>query len=365
MKFFKKTTSVVLSVLMVSNFTFCRALEQPTDSEENKESSSIFSYIIAGASSVASAIGLFALYHFVFGRDSEQNSEPNKNPEPSDSHNLNDSKNNSIPADANSGNDNDNNYYYDENKDNDKRKKDIQKNPESFSFDFSENNVPKKEENHGLGKPLRIPGVPANIKAIYWNKHRCWWMASVLFLYYWSEFKSFIYDNAGNKFASVQNKNCRDVLMDLNDIFKILDKCDGNVCYITEDESRMGKYFNNLKGLGNVVVVDNTPNFPLILNLLSLFYDEPDLKRFNLETAEGAEYYDTFTGKVYDVKFMLSQIRDGHFYVYLEPIGGGEGFAIGISTTVEDTINICDLAWNNHAHWPFIKVFKGFKESEE
>ncbi|MBQ2671911.1 MAG: hypothetical protein IJG00_03795 [Clostridia bacterium] len=282
MKFFKKITSVVLSVLMVSNFTFCRALEQPTDSEENKESSSIFPYVAAatGAGVAVAAIGLWAF--------------------------------------CNRG------YY-------------------------------------NLGKT--IPNVPANIKAIHWNKHRCWWMASVLFLYYWSEFKDFIYDNVGDKFASVQNKNCRDVLMDLNDIFKILDKCDGNVCYITEDESRMGKYFNNLKGLGNVVVVDNTPNYPLILNLLPLFYDEPALKRFNLETAEGAEYYDTFTGKVYDVKFMLSQIRDGHFYVYLEPNDGGKGFAIGISTLPdEETINICSLEWEGHPYYSLIKVFKDFKQ---
>ena len=355
MRFLKKTMSAVLSIFVISNFTFCRALEQPANLEENKKSSSVFSYIIAGVSAVVSAIGFFALYNFLFSGNSDQNSESNKKHEPFILNSLND-KNNLISADVNSGNDND----YDE----DKQKKDIQKNPEFFSFDLSENGATKKEENHGLGKPLRVPGVSGNIKAIHWNKHRCWWIASVLFLYYWSDFKGFIYDNAGNKFASVQNENCKSVLMDLNDIFKILDQCDGNICYITEDENRMNNYFSNLKKLESIAVVENDDNYPLLVDLLYFtFQNEPALKKFNLTAAESAVYNDKFTGKLYNVKFMLSNINGGHFYVYLLPYSAGKGFAIGRSTLPdEETISICDLAWNNHAHWPLVKVFKEFKQ---
>ena len=188
-------------------------------------------------------------------------------------------------------------------------------------------------------------------------------MASVLFLYYWSDFKNFIYTNSDDDFVSIQNENCKSVLKDLREVFRILDSCDGNICYITNDEQRIKRYFSNLEKLVPIVVVDNDENYALLPDLLGLIFDnESVLKRFNVNAAESAVYNDKFTGKRYNVKFMLSNIDGGHFYVYLQPIDGGKGFAIGRSTLPdEETISICNLAWNNHAHWPLIKVFKGFK----
>lgn len=282
MKFFKKTTSVVLSILMVSNFTFCRALEQPTDtdSEESKESSSFFPYVVAGAGAVAAGIGIFAFCNRGY---------------------------------------------------------------------------------RNLGKPLHIPGVPDNIKAIHWNKHRCWWMASVLFLYYWSDFKDFIYTNS-NDFADVQDENCKNLLRDLKEIFKILDSCDGNVCYITNDEQKIKRYFDNLRKFGLEAKGENFCE-AMLIPLLTAFDGIHSLERFNIIAAENACYIDNLTGKKYNVKFMLSHSKGGHFYVYLQPIGGGEGFAIGIATLPdEDTIGIYDLEWTDRDSYSLMKVFKNIKQ---
>ncbi len=274
MKFFKKITSAVLSVCMISNFTFCSALEQPTDtdSEESKKSSSFFPYVVAGAGAVAAAIGLWAF--------------------------------------CNRG------YY-------------------------------------NLGKT--IPNVPANIKAIHWNKHRCWWMASVLFLYYWSDFKDFIYTNS-NDFADVQDENCKSVLRDLREVFKILDRCDGNICYITNDEQKIKRYFDNLRKFG-LEVKDGDYCEAMLIPLLTAFDGIHSLERFNIIAAENACYIDNFTGNKYNIKFMSSGELGGHYYIYLESVNGGESFAIGRSTLPdEDTIRPGKLDCKDNPIQPFVKL---------
>ena len=293
MKFFKKSISTLLSILIALNFTFCRAEEikssgyaegeieasectsEEIETSENKNDnkSSILKYAIAGgAATVATAAAVTA----------------------------------GIVATRNK----------------------------------------------------KYPGI----KAIHWRDSLCWWIGSMLYLYYYTDFKTFVcggnFENINNE--NINNENLKNVLLDLREIFGMLDECDG-VCQITNDKEKMNKYLGNLTcfvskynddhcGVKNGVLNlnDKKTHPPVALMIRNALKEENKLYDYNDDGAIYGRVYNDDNGKEiterYKVKLMGDPTMWGnHCYVYLEPIydsgnneEGKAGFSLGRSFPYRD-----------------------------
>ena len=204
----------------------------------------------------------------------------------------------------------------------------------------------------------KYPGI----KAIHWRDSLCWWIGSMLYLYYYTDFKNFVcnpkhYD-LQNNFIGVKNENLNKVLLDLREIFGMLDECDG-VCQITNDKEKMNQYLNNLIALrdslrNNFQVPNNGQNLkdkqyhsPVARMIMDAVNKDARFVCGDLDAKYDRVYNDDNGNKVtehYKVKLMGDPTMRGyHCYVYLEPIDdsgnkmeGKAGFSLGRSFPYRD-----------------------------
>ena len=201
----------------------------------------------------------------------------------------------------------------------------------------------------------KFPGI----KAIHWRDSLCWWIGSMLYLYYYTDFKTFVC--AGN-FENINNENLKNVLVDLRKIFGALDECDG-VCQITNDENKMNTYLENLNAFvsdynkghcvfmnGALDLKDKQHHAPVARMIMNVLEEENELYNYNDVNAKYCRSYEDNGNKVteyYKVKLLGREVKLlgrevkllkwlTHVYVYLEPIDdkgnkieGASGFSLG------------------------------------
>ncbi len=154
----------------------------------------------------------------------------------------------------------------------------------------------------------KIPGI----KAIHWRDNLCWWIASVLCLYYSDDFKRNL-ENYKNRARSNNQESLFNVLDDLENIFKELDECTGNVCQITKNKEKMNEYREHLQAYCGTRACENgkkltDPGF----HVEFATYIGTGL-RLNLNQST----YTDNNGNKYNVRLVF---ESRHYYVYLEPI---------------------------------------------
>lgn len=284
MNLLKKSVSVALSILMVSNFTFCRALEKTEKLPNNKEESSLTSYILAGAAGAVSVAALaFGAAYLFSGNNDSSNGYVNNSP-----------------------------YNYG--------------NPGKHDYGNSGKNVSVNAKSG----PVNIQNVPANIKAIHWKDNLCWWTSSVLFLYYSNDFRANL--NKYIKEHEANNPALTLVLSDLQEIFKILDDCNGNVCQITCDEGKMYSYLQNLQNFCGVEIYGNDdertscePNLNNGRSHTIFFLIISNSLGINLLDATHTDN----NGHQYNIRLIQTK---RHYYIYLQPRENNcQGITIGKS----------------------------------
>lgn len=175
----------------------------------------------------------------------------------------------------------------------------------------------------------KFPGI----KAIHWRDNLCWWIASVLYLYYSDDFKR----NLGN-YKNWARSNNREslfyVLDDLENIFKELDDSNVSVCQITKNKEKMNEYCEHLQAYCGTRACENgekltDPGFHLDFAT----YIGIDL-RLNLNQST----YTDNSGNKYNVRLVF---ESRHYYVYLEPTKENcKGIIIGKNLCDTDAIKL-------------------------
>lgn len=167
------------------------------------------------------------------------------------------------------------------------------------------------------------------LKAIHWEENLCWWISSMLYLYYTPEFRNAIkaldIDKLPNNAETV-------VLKDLKEIFDALDDCQGNVLTIPTDKER--EYVNHLNKAGfrdsfdmkEFVFGQYNDGQVLVRDIWLRFYTRLELTKDK----------PTLSDELRQI------ITSGHYFVALKH--EGRWYAIGRATDDDDAVG----AWDNY-----------------